>query len=206
MRRLNPNLHSTWAVLLSLAVSAAAAACGQAPEPAADPSPADSPVATPVYNSSTGRLEQIVSDRDGDGQEETRAFMDGARLVRIEIDRDGNGQPDRWEYYGSVGEPPAPVIERAEEASGPDGRITRRETYVNNELERVEEDTTLDGQLDKWETYRRGRLAWVDLDLVGQGKPTRRLVYTSDGNIDRMESDPDGDGEFTPDPPSRSTP
>ena len=41
----------------------------------------------PVYNKETGRLEQLLSDRDGDGRQETRAFMDGAQLQRIEIDR-----------------------------------------------------------------------------------------------------------------------
>lgn len=179
-----------------------AAACGRAPVPAVEDVQPETPGATPVYNETTGRLEQILSDRDGDGRQETRAFMDGVRLLRIEIDRNGDDTPDRWEYYTSVGEPPLAVIERAEEADGSDGTITRRETYTNGVIERVEEDTTLDGALDKWETYQRGRLAYVDLDLAGDGRPTRRLVYAADGRLDRMESDPDGDGEFEPDQPS----
>lgn len=178
------------------ALAMATLACGRAPEPAS------SPATTPVYNEQTGRLEQILSDRDGDGRQETRAFMDGARLVRIEMDRDGDGRVDRWEYYQSVGDPPQAAIERAEEAGGPDATVTRREFYVDGLLDRVEEDTTLDGRLDKWETYQKGRLVHVDLDLAGKGQPTRRLVYGADGNVVRMESDRDGDGLFEPDAPA----
>jgi hypothetical protein len=178
--------HAVW--FLTVAV----AACGRAPgsEPAGQ--------VTPVYDEQTGRLEEIVSDRDGDGRVETRAFMDGTRLVRIEIDRNGDGKVDRWEYYRSEGEPPVAVIERAEEAGGADGAITRRETYVDGVLDRVAEDTSLDGRADKWETYRQGRLVQVDLDLAGRGSPSRRLVYGADGSVERLESDADGDGVFEP--------
>src|SRR5262245_35957062 len=55
--------------------------------------------ATPIYSKETGRLEQITSDRNGDGKIDTRAFMDGTRITRIEIDRNGDGKVDRWEYY-----------------------------------------------------------------------------------------------------------
>jgi hypothetical protein len=178
--------YAAWFLMGSLV------ACGRAPESA----PAGA--ATPVYNQQTGRLEQIVSDRDGDGRVETRAFMDGTRLVRIEIDRDGNEKVDRWEHYASAGDPPEAVVERVEEAGGPDGAITRRETYAGGVLERVEEDTNLDGKPDKWEVYRRGHLAHVDLDLESRGSATRRLVYGTDGNIERLEADADGDGVFEP--------
>lgn len=183
--------HTVWLLTLPMM------ACGGAPE--AEPS---ATLATPVYNEQTGRLEQIVSDRDGDGRVETRAFMDGTRLVRIEIDRDGDGAVDRWEFYIVQGSPEAAVIDRAEEAGGADGIITRRETYVGGALARVEEDTNLDGRPDKWETYERGRLINVDLDLAGKGRPTRRLVYGAGGTVERMESDADGDGQFLPDPPA----
>jgi hypothetical protein len=169
--------------------------------------------ATPVYSETTGRLEQLVSDRDGDGVAETRAFMDGARLLRIEIDRNADGQPDRWEYYapdGTVpgsaptsapapGDDPPPIL-RAEEASGPDGRITRREYYERGRLARVEEDVDADGRMDKWERYEAGVLVRVDLDLSGRGTADRRLWYGADGQVERVEADPDGDGTFEPAP------
>lgn len=182
---------------LSVLLMAAAGGCGPASEPGS------STVATPIYNPATGRLEQIVSDRDGDGRVETRAFMDGTRLVRIEIDRDGDEKVDRVEHYTTSGEPPAAMIERAEEVGGPDRAVVRREAYVGGHLERVEEDTDVDGRPDKWETYAKGRLVYVDLDLTGRGTPARRLVYSADGSIDRLEADADGDGVFEPLPPGR---
>ena len=61
-------------------------------------SPPSLPPATPVYNKTDGKLEQVLSDSDGDGKIETRAFMDGRKLLRIEIDRNADDRADRWEY------------------------------------------------------------------------------------------------------------
>ena len=158
--------------------------------------------ATPVYNKQTGRLEQLVSDKDGDGKIDTRAHMNGVRLKMIEIDLNGDERPDRWEYYvpangaGENTSASATTIERVEEAAKPDGAITRREFYVDGVINRAEEDTDLDGRMDKWELYERGQMTRVDLDLKGQGFATRRLVYRLDGAFDRVEEDPDGDGRF----------
>jgi hypothetical protein len=174
----------------------AASACGS---PAAGPN--DRRVA-PVYNRETGKLEQLVSDRDGDGRPETRAFMDGAVLKHIEIDRNGDGKPDRWEYYtggpfaGAGAGLGAPAVERAEEANGPDARITRREFFSGGVVQRVEDDTDANGRTDKWEWYEKGQLARVELDLVGKGFPSQRLVYGDGGSVIRIETDPDGDGVF----------
>jgi hypothetical protein len=164
------------------------------------------PHVTPVYNPDTGKLEQLVSDRDGDGRAETHAYMDGAVLKRIEIDRNGDGKVDRWEYYsgGKVSGPgtvvEAPVIERVDEANGPDARVTRREFFSLGAVEHVEEDTDLDGRTDKWEFYEDGQLVRVELDLIGNGAPSQRLVYGSDGAVIRLETDPVGDGHWVPVP------
>jgi hypothetical protein len=156
--------------------------------------------ATPVYNKQTGRLEQLLSDKNGDGKIDTRAHMDGVRLKMIEIDINGDERPDRWEYYvpaaGGGAPASATTIERVEEAAKPNGVITRREFYVDGLIKRAEEDTDLDGRMDKWEVYEGGQLTRVDLDLKGKGFATRRLVYRPDGAFDRVEEDPDGDGRF----------
>jgi hypothetical protein len=157
--------------------------------------------ATPVYNTETGRLEQLVSDKNGDGKIDTRAHMDGVRLKMIEIDQNSDERPDRWEYYvpkkdAPASQPGATVIERVEEAAAQNGTITRREFYVDGVIARTEEDTDLDGRVDKWEHYEGGQLLRVDLDLKGEGFASRRLVYRAGGTFDHVEEDPDGDGRF----------
>lgn len=169
--------------------------------PAPTIAPAAGVKATPVYSTETGKLEQIVSDRDGDGTIDARAFMDGVRLLRIEIDRNGDGKPDRWEHYRPGSDTRAasqPEIERAEEANGPGDRITRHELYENGALRRVEEDTDADGRIDKWEQYESGQLVRVDLDLTGSGTPDRRMHYRRDGTVARVEVDSDGSGQWRP--------
>lgn len=151
--------------------------------------------ATPVYNKDSGRLEQLVSDRNGDGKIDTRAFMDGVRFKSIEIDRNGDGRPDRWEYYATNAEKET-VLARAEEANGPTSAATRKEFYDNGKISRVEEDTNFDGRVDKWEFYQDGGLVRLDLDLQGKGFADRRIYYGKNGAIEKLEVDPDGDGKF----------
>ena len=163
--------------------------------------------ATPVYNKQTGALEELHSDRDGDGKVETRAFMDGVRLKHIEIDRNADGKTDRWEFYtpaaGAAAGSSETTLSHVEEAGAFDARITLREFYQGGAKVRVEEDTDLDGRIDKWEIYERGVLARVELDLLGKGYPSQRLVYRADGNLDHIETDPEGDGVFVPLAPGR---
>jgi hypothetical protein len=153
---------------------------------------------TPIYDQQTGKLDQLVSDRDGNGQPDAWAHMDGAVVKSIDVDRDGDGKADRWEHYapGSPGD--TPRLERVEESRAPDGRITRQEFYADGQVGRVEEDTDLDGHVDKWEYHENGRLSRVELDVQKKGFPDRRLVYGAAGGSARIEVDPDGDGVFAP--------
>ena len=183
------------AVVLTMVVSAALSSCR---------SRTDDRLAvngiSPVYNQQTGKLEQLLSDRDHDGIAETRAFMDGGVIKSIEIDRNHDGTPDRWEYYGppqgatNPASPAANIIDHAEEANGPTDRITRREFYLNGVIDRVIDDADGDGQPDKWEQYDHGVLVQVDLDLDGKGRPTRRLHYDAHGNVTSIETNPKIDG------------
>lgn len=149
---------------------------------------------SPVYNAQSGRLEQLASDRNGDGKPETRAFMDGPLIKYIEIDRNGDDVTDRWEFYLAAPN----IIDHAEEANGGDRRITRREFYADGVIRRVVDDVDGDGRPDKWEQYDNGVLARVDLDLLGKGFASQRLVYTATGDVVRIETDPEGDGGFVP--------
>jgi hypothetical protein len=167
----------------------------------------------PAYNQETGRLEQLTSDRNTDGRVDTWAYMDGGRLERVEIDRDGDGAVDRVEHYetspdedggaGSLLE--RAIISHAEEMTGPEPIVVRREFYERGVLDRVEEDTNADGKVNRWETYEGGTLTRMDLDLQGKGFPDRRLFYTR-GGIQRVEVDPEGDGVFRPLPASGMKP
>lgn len=188
------------AAAVVLATAVAAGACRET-----GPAPPD---ALPVYSPDTGQLEQLVADRDGDGLHETRAFMDGRRLDRIEIDRDGDGRPDRWEYYGEA--PPDRAIQgspagraeilRVEETAGPEGPVTRREFYERGALQRVEADADADGRIDRWEFYVDGELNRLEMDLGRQGFADRRFVYGAGGRIDRVETNPEGDGRWRVEP------
>ena len=201
----------SWHSVVIAALACQLIGCGS-PAPSTIGSPAPGATATPVYSKESGQLEQLVSDSNGDGKIDTRAFMEGRTLRRIEVDRNGDGAPDRFEFYGEA--PPERVvpsspagraeIERIEESNGPDKQITRREFYERGELARVEDDSNNDGRLDRWELYDVGVLVRIDMDLKGSGFPTRRLVYRRDGSIDRVEVDPDGSGVWREAPPPSS--
>ena len=172
------------------------ATCGCLALGACDGARPGGPEVSPVYNQETGKLEKLISDKNGDGKVATWAFMDGAVLKYIEQDRNGDGQPDRWEYYeeGTMSRPGK--ILRADEANGPSKLVTRREQYDSGVIRRVTDDTDADSRPDKWETYENGDLVRVDLDLVGKGYPSQRLTYGAGGVVTRVETDPDGDGVF----------
>jgi len=161
---------------------------------------------TPTYDKTSGRLTELAFDSNHNGKVDTWTEMNGPRPLRSRIDRNEDGRIDRWEYYVPV--PPGAsaaaspdgrnMIDHADEASGPDDRVTRKELYQNGVIQRVEEDTDADGRIDKWEAYREGQLTQVSLDLQGKGFADRRLTYGPDGSVRRVEADPDGDGAFTP--------
>ena len=171
----------------------------------------------PTYNKETGRLERITYDRNHDGKPDAWLFMNGTRVVMAQLDENFDGSVDRWEYYGERSEPdssdtpqsagmpglPRNVLERAEQATRGDGKVTRWEKYEKGKLVRVEEDTTGSGHVDKWETWSGGAIQMLELDTKGTGRPDRRLVYPEDGSPPHLELDRSGDGHFTPVTPTR---
>lgn len=184
------------AIVIATCLAVSATSCSSPADPTVNATKVE-----PVYSQQTGRLEQLVSDRNGDGTIDTRAFMSGTLLQRIEIDRNGDTRPDRWEHYQKAAAVRATSnveIDRAEEANGPDDRITRREFYEGGVVVRVEEDTDADGRMDKWEHFERGQLARIELDLKGAGFADRRMVYRRDGSVEKVEVDADGRGDWRP--------
>jgi hypothetical protein len=204
--RRHEGLHYIWVASI-LVWTLGAGACR--------PSAADKRL-EPVYDKTTGRLQTLKYDSDGDGKIDTVSYMDGAVVLRIEIDKDEDGKVDRWEYYGADQKLEKIGSSRANDGKedawlyvAPDGTMTRLETstrrngkadriehYDKNRLARAEEDTDGDGTIDKWETYDDERLASVAFDTRHRGTPDRRLIYGPDGSA-RLEADAAGDGHFT---------
>ena len=187
------------AVLLLVSVPLAACAPGSG-------SGAAGGQVTPAYNAATGRLEKLTYDRNGDGRPDAWVEMDGARLVRADVDEDFDGRVDRREFYvaGKSGERTGGtdairgvgVLSRVEVTSGSGESPARVETYERGVLAAAEEDSDGNGRPDKWERYENGALVSVALDTRGRGVPDRRLVYGPDGAPPRLETDPDGTGQF----------
>jgi hypothetical protein len=178
----------------------------------------------PVYDKTTGKLQLLKYDSNGNGVIDTWSYMDGARVVRIEIDQDEDGKIDRWEYYGpdqklekvgfsrsNDGKEDAwsyagadGTIARVEISTKRDGKVTRIEHYQQNKLITAEEDTDGDGRMDKWETYDGDHLSSIAFDLLHRGTPDRRLIYGPNGTA-RLEVDAKGDGHFVPATETRAT-
>jgi hypothetical protein len=155
----------------------------------------------PAYDPSTGRLQLLKFDSNGDGKVDTWSYMDGTKVIRIEIDSNHDAMLDRWEYYDAGGgiekigtsrrQDGSPdswayyahdgSIVRIELSTRRDGKVDRTEYYQQGALVRAEEDTSGDGQIDKWETYDGKRLTSVAFDTIHRGYPDRRLVYGLDG-------------------------
>jgi hypothetical protein len=171
----------------------------------------------PVYDQTTGKLQLLKYDANGNGTTDTWSYMDGAHVVRIEVDSDEDGKIDRWEYYGRdellekigfsrLGDgkedawkfpSPGGAADRIGISTRRDGKITRTEHYKGDRLVSAEEDVDEDGNIDKWETYEGDHLASVAFDTLHRGTPDRRMVYGLNGSA-RLEVDPAGDGHFSP--------
>lgn len=173
----------------------------------------------PSYDSFTSRLVQLAADQNGDGRLDQWSYLDGGAPLRGEADTDGDSRIDRWEYFDAqarlvrVGTSSAsdgvedtwtftvPVNGEGQIAHSRkrDRAIDRREYFNGTVLLRVEEDTNADGRTDKWERYEGPIRREVAFDTTFQAqRPNRRLVYDAGGRFERIESDPDGDGVFTP--------
>jgi len=162
---------------------------------------------SPVYDMD-GTISRLDYDTDRDGSFEMRAYLENGRTVRIEADGNGDGVVDRWEYYRADGQldrlgtstesdgvedtwvvQAGPVM-RVDVATRRNGVADRHEFHDNGILVRAEQDTNGDGRIDQWQRFAGGRLRELLIDTSQvSGRPDRRLVYASDGSLERIDAD-----------------
>jgi hypothetical protein len=166
------------------------AACDSAPDPRRTNFRVERDNVVARYDEKTGRLSGLEVDTNKDGKADTWTFADGTRTERIEIDRDRDGIVDRWEYYG-----PDNLITKVGSSARGDG-IADEWAFqrADGSLERVETDADRDGNIDKWESFDAPPTAGgaailrsVALDTQRTGRPTERLLYRTDGSLERVE-------------------
>jgi hypothetical protein len=160
---------------------------------------------TPVYDPDTRTVTRLDYDAGGDGRLDMRSYLQDGRGVRLEADGNGDGRVDRWEYYRPDGQ-----LDRLGTSSQGDGRedtwvvqsgnqmrvdistrrdgvVDRHEFHQQGVLVRAELDTDLDGRIDEWQRFENGKLRELLVDTERSGRPDRRLVYATNGSLERIE-------------------
>jgi len=192
------------AVALTLGIVIGCAACSR-------------PRVISVYDPDTHLVSRLDYDDEMTGGIVARTYFSNGRPVRLEVDPDGNGSIDRWEYYGADGSlarlgrssrgdgredtwvTQSGYSMRVDISTRRDGFVDRREFHEQGALIRAEQDTNFDRLVDEWEEFDNGKLRVLLIDTQQRrGRPDRRLVYGLDGSLTGFASDPDGDGQFTP--------
>lgn len=203
------------ALVFAALVTAAAVACSEGERPHAE------------YDQQSGQLRKLTFDATADGRNDAVGYVEGTRVRRIELDLDANGAIDRWDFYRDDGTlekvglsqrndgrmdaeafyTPAGALRVMRVSTRRDGVFDRTEYYEREALVRSEDDIDRDGRPDKWDTYRPEpdvpssvqpyAVTSTAIDETGRGTPSRRFVYGPGGRVDRVEVDPDGDGQFT---------
>jgi hypothetical protein len=134
-----------------------------------------------------------------------RSYLQDGHGVRLEADGNSDGRVDRWEYYTSDGQldrlgtssqgdgrEDTWVVQRSDEirvdiSTRHDGVADRHEFHEQGVLVRVELDTDFDGRIDEWQRFENDRLRELLLDTERSGRPDRRLVYATNGSIERID-------------------
>jgi hypothetical protein len=160
-----------------------------------------------AYYDRWGRLERIERDSNSDGRVDQVSHHAGQKdPALVVLDTDFDGGNDRWEYYDASGRltrigatrgggaPDMWVVvdvtgkvSRREYDDDRDGKVDRAEDLENGRITWTEVDSDRDGKVDRWQLWTQGRLAAEDLDLDGDAKPDRRVLFGSDGRVQRLE-------------------
>jgi len=109
-------------------------------------------------------------------------------LVCREVDTNLDGTKDVFRFYTEKGE-----ALREEADANYDGRIDTWLTFAKGRLAEAKVDLDHDGNPDEWKFYSAGKLTRVKRDSNKDGKPDIWEIYASDGRLERMGVDIDGD-------------
>jgi hypothetical protein len=159
----------------------------------------------PVYDPDSRTITRLDYDSDTDGRIDIRSYLQNGRGARLEADGNGDGRVDRWEYYRPDGQldrlgtssqgdgrEDTWVVQRGNQmrvdiSTRRDGVVDRHEFHENGVLVRAEQDIDLDGRIDQWQQFEQGRLRELLVDTERSGRPDRRLLYTANGSLERVE-------------------
>jgi hypothetical protein len=119
-------------------------------------------------------------------------FSPGGSAIRAQIDTDGDGVADRWEYYGPDGR----VAKVGSSRRSPGKPDTWSYPDGFGGVGRREYDDDGDGIAERAEDLLDGVVVAEELDTDGDGRRDRRLVRGPSGAIERIETDPDGEGHW----------
>ena len=137
-----------------------------------------------AFYDSSGRLDRLEYDSNGDGKADHVVFYDGGTAPhRMEVDTDFDGRVDRWETYDDAGHLVSVGTSRRH------GNRPDVWTFPgpNGETQRVEIDSDGDGRVDRWQRWEGSHLVTEDVDTDGDGRPDHRLRYDAHGKVSGIE-------------------
>lgn len=147
-----------------------------------------------------GRIVRLLYDANGDGKADMQTlYGPEATPVSAEVDTNHDAIVDRWEFFAPDGSVEKIGTSRLTPGR-PDDWVYPERPHASpsaagdHPASTAREAQDTDGRPDRWLVFEDGRLVAEELDTDGDGKPDRRLLRGSGGEITAIETDRDEDG------------
>jgi Flp pilus assembly protein TadD len=128
------------------------------------------------------------------GEVQVRFYFEDESSLPIlrEEDRDGDGRPDRWTGYQGISR------HDLWEDGGGTGTPDVRWVFLDGgtDIERIEIDRDFDGHAERVLRYVVGKLTAEENDTDGDGRVDRIETFNELGDVEVLEEDVNGDGQF----------
>lgn len=154
----------------------------------------------PTYDSTTGKLIQLTSDRNKNGRIDTWTDMDGTRPIQSRLDLNEDGKIDRWEYYDKNGVLTKVGFSRANTGrpdawayAGADGKVARVEISSTADEHKIDRREYYDASLSAPNGDATGALVRAEEDTNGDGNVDKWETYEH-GQLATVAFDEDYDG------------